>query len=144
MHDKADLWEEYIENWKIIKQKSIELKLGSVYSNEFRDFHFSRGCKEFVIEDTPSGFMLSFLYETVNRKALIERKLEKAKKGEKIKGYLHEQQEDLTPDEIKERYNWLIEFFKTGEYDFEPPASRQKAERRKINEKTIKINSSSV
>jgi hypothetical protein len=139
MLDKADMWEDYLENWKIIKQKSIELKLGMEYSNSSRVFHLSRGGKDYFIGDTPSGFKLSFMYSQEERKKLIERKLDKAKGGKKIINYLHEQQEDLTAEEVKERYDWLINFFKTGEYDFEPPASRQKEERRKSKEKTIKI-----
>lgn len=139
MLDKSDMWEEYLENWKIIKQKSIELKLGSEYSRSSQDFHFSRGGKEYYVGDTPSGYKLSFIYGTEKRKELIQRKLSKAKKSEKIKNYLHEQQEDLTPAEIKERYDWLIKFFKTGEFDFESPASRQKEERRQSDEKTIVI-----
>ena len=139
MLDKADMWEEYLHNWEKIKQKSIELKLGNEYTHSSRDFHYSRGGDEFFIEDTPIGFKLSFMYGTKSRKELIQRKLDKAIKSGKIKNYLHEQQTDLTAEEIKERYDWLVKYFKTGEYDFGPPASRQKEKRRNEKENIINV-----
>lgn len=139
MLDKADQQEDYLKNWEIIKEKSIELKLGNEYSNSSRDLHFSRGGKEHFLGDTNIGFKLGFLYGTENRRDLIKRKLEKSKKSKKIKNIKHKQQDDLTPREIKERYDWLIKFFKTGTYDFDPPASRQKEQRKAEKKNTIEI-----
>lgn len=131
MLDKADLWEAYLTNWEIIKKKSSELNLGHEYSESSRENHFSSVAKEYFLIDTSNGFKLSFLYGQRKRKELIERKLKKAQEGGKIGNYLHEQQDELTDEEIKERYEWMIKFFKTGEYDFSPPASTQKKKRRK-------------
>lgn len=139
MLDKADRWEDFLKNWEIIKEKSIKLKLGSEYSNSSREFHFSRGGKEHFLRDTKNGFKLGFLYGMEKRRDLIKRKLEKSKKSKNIKNLKHEQQVDLTPEEIKERYDWLIKFFKTGMYDYDSPASRQKEQRKAEKENTIEI-----
>jgi hypothetical protein len=100
MLDKSDKWEEYLVNWYIIKQKSIELKLGYNYSNSSRDQHFARGAKEYFIEDNNIGFRLSFMYFTAKRKDLIIKKLEKAKRSNKIQNFKHKQQEEYTQQEL--------------------------------------------
>lgn len=139
MLDKADLWEEYLKNWELIKQKSIEFNIGFEYQEYSRKFHFDRGAEEFFLGNTKIGFRLSFMYSGSYRKAVVERKQSKARKSKSYRNLTHEQQSDLTAEEIKERYDWLMNFFKTGEYDFSPPASRQKEKRRKSKESNIVI-----
>ena len=139
MLDKADMWEEYLKNWELIKQKSIEFNIGFEYQESSRKSHFARGAEEYFLGNTKIGFRLSFMYSISYRKSIIERKLSKAKVSKSINNITHEQQSDLTEEEIKERYDWLMNFFKTGEYDFSPPASRQKEKRRKSKESNIVI-----
>jgi hypothetical protein len=47
---------------------------------------------------------------------------------------VHEQQAELTLDEIQERFDWMMKFIETGKYDFSPPASMQR-ETRKVQVK---------
>lgn len=139
MLDYLDMWEDYLKNWELIKQKSLELKIGNEYSEASREFHFKNGAQEFFLENTEIGFRLSFLYGTHSRKELIEKKILKAKFSKKIANLTHEQQDVLSKEEIKERYDWLIKYFRTGEYDYNPPASKQKEKKTKENRTTIKI-----
>ncbi|MCX6258252.1 MAG: hypothetical protein NTW49_10225 [Bacteroidia bacterium] len=76
MLDKADLWEDYLNNWEIIKENSIKYKIGDEYINDSRSFHFSNGGEDFFLENTKRGFRLSFLYGLHHRKDLIKYKLE--------------------------------------------------------------------
>jgi hypothetical protein len=140
MLDFLDRWEDYIKYWEIIKEKSMNEKIGcSEYSKDSKDFHFNNGGEKYFLYDTQNGFKLSFMYGMEGRRNIIQKKLEKAKNSKKIKNLLHEQQSDFTYQEIKERYDWLIKFFKTGQYDFNPPASKQKEQKRKEKQNNIKM-----
>ena len=136
MLDKADMWEDYLKNWEIIKHKSIEMKLGIFYDISSYSYHVARGAQDYFIEYTANGFTLSFLYILHSRRDLIAKKLQKSKKGCKISNLLHEQQNVLNQDEIKERYDWLVNYFRTGSYDYCPPASIQKEKKRQNKLKT--------
>ena len=46
---------------------------------------------------------------------------------------------DLTTEEVKERFEWIINFRTTGEYDYDPPASRLQEKRKELRKKTINI-----
>lgn len=77
------------------------------------------------------------------RKRCIEGKLEKKRAG-KYPGKLHEQQSELTPEEVQERYEWMMKYRTTGIYDFNPPASRQRKKRLEEKRNTIEIKPSKI
>ena len=73
MLDKADMWEDFLINWDLIFNKSIENKLfNAKYIESSREFHYSRGAKEYLISDVEGGFILSFLYGLSHRKKLLK------------------------------------------------------------------------
>lgn len=128
--DKLDRWEEYLEAWERIFQN---VKIGLTYSNTV----LSRsGISPFILKVDKSYVHIHFLWMGHSRKERIERKLEKKRAG-RYPGKLHEQQSELTPKEIKERFDWMVKFRTAGIYDLDPSASRQRKKRLEDKKRTI-------
>ena len=75
--------------------------------------------------NVPGGFRLHFLYGLKNRREVIQRKIDRRERGKKLGNLYHARQSDLTEAELQERVDWLLKFFSSGIYDFDPPASRR-------------------
>ncbi len=78
-----------------------------------------------MIGNVPGGFRLHFLYGLKNRREVIQRKIDRRERGKKLGNLYHARQSDLTEAELQERVDWLLKFFSSGIYDFDPPASRR-------------------
>ncbi|MBU2530444.1 MAG: hypothetical protein KKD35_05335 [Elusimicrobia bacterium] len=131
--DKLDRWEDYLDSWERVLRN---VKVGHKYP---LDIKREVGITPYIIKESNDAIYVHFLWSLKPRKELIERKLEKKRKGKKIGNLLHAQQSELTTEEIKERFEWIVNFRSTGVYDYDPPASRQKERKRKENRETINI-----
>ena len=121
--DKLDRWEDYLALWN--KLENIRLTSAPTMDDDKADnFH-----SMILQEETFRAFELLLKYLDY-RKAVIVRKLEKSRHGAKLGNLFHEKQADLTREEIRERFEWIINFRMTGVYHFDPPASRQRRMRR--------------
>jgi hypothetical protein len=124
MLDKLDEWDEYLQAWDWIRQNT---NYSSTYSKRSPPSRFGT----FLIGEDVRFFHVHFLYGVSHRRVHIENKLARSQRGGRTKNLLHQQQSELTREEIQERFDWMLKFLKTGRYDFKPPASRQRAERMK-------------
>lgn len=120
--DKLDRWDDYLALWN---------KLESIRSVSVSNMDGAQSFHSIIFRDnTFRAFELLLKYLDY-RKAVIVRKLEKKQRGAKLGNLFHEKQTDLTSEEIRERFEWIINFRLTGVYDFNPPASKQRRTRRK-------------
>lgn len=53
------------------------------------------------------GLRVHFLWPTVHRKELIERKVERRRCGQKLGNVMHATQDDLSSDELRARLAWV-------------------------------------
>jgi len=125
--DKLDRWEDYLLLWKKLESIRIVRARGTD--------EIDTGKSVLVRDETIKAFETLFLFLD-HRKAVIERKLEKQKNGARLGNLFHERQTDLTTEEIRERFEWIMNFRLTGVYDFNPPASRQRRMRPKATKQT--------
>lgn len=128
---KLDRWDDFLENWRNIFEN---VKIGITYSKSVRD---RPGIQGFILEENQNYILVHFLCGIRSKKESVDRKVRKRNQGRKIGNLLHEQQSELTPEEIKERFQWVVGYHATGEYDFDPPASRQRLKRRKEKDNTV-------
>jgi hypothetical protein len=131
--DKLDRWEDYLELWDKIL---LNIKAGTKYVKEKRH---QEGIEAYIMQEEHEYIYVHFLWSQKHRKEVIERKIAKKKSGRRFSNVLHERQNDLTAEEVRERLEWIINFRTTGVYDFNPPASRQRAKRREKGKGIIDI-----
>lgn len=128
---KLDRWDDFMENWKNIFSN---VKIANTYSKSVK---YKPEIQEFILGESRDFIFVHFLWGIRSKKESIERKIRKRNAGGKIGNLLHDQQSSLTSEEILERLNWIVKFRSTGEYDFDPPASRQRQKQRMEREKTL-------
>jgi len=130
---KLDQWENYLESWeKVLKN----VRVGFIYS---KDKLSEEGIEEYILDINETTIHIHFLWNLIDQKEAVKRKLEKKRNGKKIGNLTHQQQSDLTGEEIKERFDWIINYRITGEYNYDPPASKQYEKRKEERKKTINI-----
>jgi hypothetical protein len=131
--DKLDRWGDYLALWETVREN---VKIYISYPKTSRN---EEGIAAYITREGSKSIYVHFLWSMRHRKVVIERKVEKKKSGAKLDNLLHEQQGDLTPEEVRERFEWIKNFRMTGLYDFDPPASRQRARRREEKRQAIDI-----
>ncbi len=102
MLDKLDYWDEFIEAYDQILEHT-NLSFGGYYAEDSRAHHLQNGAGPFLIGNVPGGFRLHFLYGLTNRREVIERKIDRRKRGKKLGNLYHARQSDLTEAELQER-----------------------------------------
>lgn len=103
MLDKMDQWEEYLETWESIRTNT---DFALTYSSGSRKHHGER-IEPFVLDETSNTLYVHFLWTTLHRKEVIERKLERKRAGHKTGNLLHATQDELSPEEIQDRFDWV-------------------------------------
>ena len=125
MLDKLDLWEEFVTAYDYLLEHT-RLSFGGYYAEDSRPHHLGNGANPYILGDVPGGFRVHFLYGLGHRRSVIQRKIERRKEGKKLGNLYHARQSDLTEQELQDRVRWLLEFYSSGSYDFDQPASESK------------------
>ena len=121
---KLDRWDDFMDNWNSIFRN---VKVSNKYSKRVKD---KPEIQDFILGEDQTAIFVHFLWGIHSKKKSVERKIQKRNAGKKIGNLLHEQQCELSSQEILERFDWIVKYRSTGEYDFSPPALRQKLKRK--------------
>jgi hypothetical protein len=108
MLDKLDRWEEYLACWHVLREHT---SFYSIYAADAISRHGGR-IDPFVLSHHGSICHVHFLYGDSHRKRIIERKLAKQISGRCVDNMRHAPRSELSPDEIRSRIVWLIEFLR--------------------------------
>jgi len=108
MLDKLDRWEEYLSYWHALREHT---SFYSTYALDAILRHDGR-IDPFVLSHHGSICHVHFLHSGSHRKLLIERKLDKKQSGCPLGNMLHAPKSELSPNEIRSRIVWLIEFLR--------------------------------
>ena len=103
MMDKLDRWEEYLQSWNSIRENS---SFFLTYASGARSSYGAR-FEPFVLGTIGDSLKVHFLCVTLHRKEVLERKVKKARAGGKVGNLYHGKREDLAPDEIERRVEWI-------------------------------------
>jgi hypothetical protein len=100
MYDKLDMWEEYLSAWTEVRANTSHyLK----YVKRVLDGPQKDKILPFVLREGKSVIFVHFLYQGSHRKDLIERKLAKSKRGERMGNMLHKCEPQCSAEEMKRR-----------------------------------------
>ncbi|KOY81543.1 hypothetical protein I6G82_08570 [Lysinibacillus macroides] len=103
--DKTDRWNKYIEYFEYVFNNK---NYYSTYSNESDVSRFGK----FYIHTRKSEHHIHFLYEGSYRYEVIERKIARSLKTDKLGNLRHHPQSELTDEEINHRYNEVLKWSK--------------------------------
>lgn len=108
MLDKMDRWEDYIMVWKHLRgSKDFTLK----YAQKSLKVHGNK-IKPFISRKDSNCLYVHFLWTTLYRKNLIERKIEKSREEKKIWNLFHATKSELTEEEIQKRLDHIFRLAK--------------------------------
>ena len=103
MLDKSDQWEAYLETWESLRS-STEVAL--TYSPGALAYHGER-IRPFVLGRSDGALLVHYLWPSLHRKELIERKLRRQQAGQRIGNMLHAKKSELSDAEISDRLAWV-------------------------------------
>ena len=99
--DRMDRWEEYLAVWERLCKRTKIVSISSVEMTEAA-----------LDDDSVYADVLLF---TRHRKELIERKLQRKQAGQKLGNVLHARPEELSEEEISERLERILGWWRRGE-----------------------------
>jgi hypothetical protein len=103
MLDKADMWEEYLATWQSVRETTDFFR---TYSASSRTGHGSR-FEPFILGAEGESLRVHFLWLTLHRKEVIERKAERARAGKKLGNLMHGTHSELSAAEVRRRIEWI-------------------------------------
>lgn len=109
--DRLDRWEEYVALWDGLR---LNVSLSLSYDKAVLDQR-AEEVKPFILSNQGSTVEIHFLYLTLDRKELIERKLARKRAGKKLGNLMHSQQDELSEPEIRRRLERIKERIAYGE-----------------------------
>ena len=99
MLDKRDEWEWYLATWDLMRAHT---SCGLTYAHTARLTHGPR-LTPFILGEDARGLHVHYLYLIAYRKAVVERKRDRQRRGGKLGNCWHGRQEALSDAEIHER-----------------------------------------
>ena len=99
MLDKRDEWEWYLATWDLMRAHT---SCGLTYAHTARLTHGPR-LTPFILGEDARGLHVHYLYLIAYRKAVVERKRDRQRRGGKLGHCWHGRQEALSDAEIHER-----------------------------------------
>ena len=106
MLDRLDRWDDYLKLWTELRARTDLLSICNNVSTLRR--LYGHALDEWVVSEDSSGLHLHFLWGTNRRKQLIEKKLHKQETGGKLGNMRHARHEDLSDNDIRERYEFML------------------------------------
>lgn len=101
--DKLDKWEEYLDVWERIRANT---DFSITYSKDSRCRH-GKTIEPYLLSEDDKTLYVHFLYPG-HRKKIIERKLARKQAGKRLGNQLHARQDELTDEEIKDRFGRMV------------------------------------
>ena len=102
MLDRLDQWEAYLAAWGQIRAHTA---YALSYSPQARLAETDMA--PFILRRDPETLWVHFLWQTVYRKALIERKVKAKRRGRRLGNLLHHPQDKLSDEELRRRLEWV-------------------------------------
>jgi hypothetical protein len=109
--DKLDKWEEYLHLWKVIRENTnFTIQYTKNVKEEQKHIveEYFDSIDQYIISEEEKTLQVHFLYCISNRKKVIERKLTRKQAGKKLGNQFHARQEELSQEELKRRYNFMM------------------------------------
>ena len=102
MLDRLDRWEAYLATWARVRART-----GYAYrvGREARQQHGAQ-LTPFILREDAHGLTVHFLWLTRYRKAVIERKVARRRRGQKLGNLWHATQDELSAAELRESLRW--------------------------------------
>ena len=103
MLDRLDLWDAYLKTWARMRaHTTYPLTVHPIA----RQRHGAT-LTPYVLHEDVRVIMVHFLWLTRHRKAVIERKVQRQRQGQKLGNVWHGTQAELSDDELRERLVWI-------------------------------------
>lgn len=103
MLDRLDQWDVYLATWARVRALTTETL---TYQAGARHVHGTR-LVPFIMGENAGGLTVHFLWPTLHRKELIERKVARRRRGQKLGNVTHATQDELSTDELGRRLSWV-------------------------------------
>ncbi len=103
MLDRLDQWDVYLATWACVRAHTAETL---TYQACARHRHGAR-LAPFILEEDAGDLTVHFLWPTLHRRELIERKVARQRRGQKLGNIKHATQDALTTDELRVRLAWV-------------------------------------
>lgn len=107
MLDRLDRWDEYLKLWTELRGRTDLVDVIRNASTTLRR-HYGSELDQWIIREDSSALHLQFLWATGSRRNLIEKKLHKQKTGGKLGNMRHARPSELTTEEIRQRYEFML------------------------------------
>ena len=104
MLDRLDEWDAYLTAWESVRAHT---DYALTYVSGARRTHGAR-LAPFIIGEDSNGLAVHFLWLTLHRKEVIERKVARRRRGQKLGNLMHARQEELSDGEIRDRLMWVV------------------------------------
>ena len=99
MLDRLDNWDGYLATWHLLRTHAA---CSLTYERAARFTHGPR-MAPFILGEDEAGLRVHVLYLSLHRQAVIERKLDRQRRGAKLGNLWHATQDELSDEEIRER-----------------------------------------
>ncbi len=103
MLDRLDRWDEYLETWARVRAHTT---YALTERPDARQRH-GAALTPYVLREDARGLTVHFLWLTRFRKTVIERKVQRQRRGQKLGNVWHATQDELSGDELRERLTWV-------------------------------------
>ena len=103
MLDRLDQWDAYLATWERVRAHAAETL---IYQACARHQHGAR-LAPFILGEDAADLTVHFLWPTLHRRELIERKVARQRRGQKLGNVKHATQDALTTDELRVRLAWV-------------------------------------
>ena len=104
MLDRDDQWDAYLATWESVREHTdcaLTYRLGA------RQQYGAR-LTPYILRENAHCVTVHFLWLTRDRKAVIERKAQRQRRGQKLGNLWHAPQDALSEDELRERLRWIV------------------------------------
>ena len=99
MLDRLDQWDAYLATWARVRAHTAETLTYQACAR----YPHGAPLAPFILGEDARGLTVHFLWPTVHRKELIERKVERQRRGQKLGNVKHATQNELSTDELRAR-----------------------------------------
>ena len=105
MLDKLDRWIDYLAMWERLRKGTVFTWKASLET--LRRMYGTKLDPWIVLEEGNQVYV-HFLWGTIQRKELIEKKLQKSRNGERLGNMVHRKREELSEEDIQERFDRVV------------------------------------
>ena len=103
MLDRLDRWDAYLATWARVRAHTTYA--GTEHPSA-RERHGAQ-LTPYILGEDARGLRVHFLWITRYRKAVIERKVQRQHRGQKLGNVWHATQDELSDHELRERLAWV-------------------------------------